>query len=206
MKRKVDFRLILITDRKLCTNLTSRISQACSAGIKAVLLREKDLEDGYLLALSKKIKVITGKTNSKLFISDRYDIAILSGAEGIHSPEKGITPQQLIKPVNLLIGRSVHSIASAQTAEKLGFDYLLFGSVYRTPAKIKYGAPKGLKKLKEVCDAVNIPVFAVGGINPKRAGKCLQSGAHGAAVIRELMLSDNIKKTVNEFKDEMGEL
>ena len=206
MKRKVDFRLILITDRKLNNNLPLCISKACTAGVKAVMVREKDLPANELLSLSKNLKTITGKTKTKLIINDRYDIALLSGADGVHSPENGITPKQISQPDKFLIGRSVHSTASAKEAEKLGFDYLLFGPVYRTPAKIKYGSPMGLKKLKEVCGSVNIPVFAVGGINLKRAKKCMLTGAFGIAVIREIMLSGNIKHTVKEFKDEMGDL
>jgi len=204
MKRKVDFRLLLITDRNLNSNLPLCISEACTAGIKAVMIREKDLQANMLLALSKQIKAVTGE--STLIINSRYDIALLANADGVHSSEGGIKPVQITIPNNLLIGRSVHSVSSAKKAEMLGFDYLLFGPVFNTPAKLRYGSPMGLKKLNEVCESVNIPVFAVGGINPKRAKKCLQAGAYGAAVIREIMLSENIKQTVKEFKDAMGEL
>jgi thiamine-phosphate pyrophosphorylase len=203
MKRIVDFRLLLITDRKLCADLQNCISQSCSAGVKAVQIREKDLAAGELLTLSKKIRNVTG--NSKLIINNRYDIAILAGADGVHSPEKGITPSQ-IKDYNLLIGRSVHSVSSAIEADRLGFDYLLFGPVYQTPAKVKYGSPQGLDALKLICESVKIPVFAVGGINPNRAKKCIQAGAYGAAVISEIMKSEDIIKSVQEFKSVMGEL
>jgi len=203
MKRNVDFHLILITDRKLCKDLHVCIAEACSAGIKAVQLREKDLFVNELLALSKKIRAITGK--SKLMINDRYDLALLADADGVHSPEKGVLPSQ-IKNNKFLMGRSIHSPSSAVEAEKLGFDYLLFGPVYKTPSKLKYGLPQGLDELKKVCESVNIPVFAVGGINPKRAAKCMQAGSHGVAVIREIMQSDDIIKKVCEFKNEMGEL
>lgn len=206
MKRKVDFRLILITDRKLCGNLPERIFKACSAGVKAVMLREKDLTASELLVLAKKINTVTKRSKSKLIISSRYDVALLSGADGVHSPEKGIQPGQIKQNKRILSGRSVHSLRAAVEAEELGFDYLLFGPVFRTPAKVKYGPPMGLKKLSNICTAVSIPVFAVGGINPKRAKKCIEAGAYGAAVIREFMLSCNINKTVKEFKDEMGAL
>ena len=89
-------------------------------------------------------------------------------------------------------------------AEKDGFDYLMFGPVFRTPAKIKFGKPQGLKKLNQICSAVNIPVFAVGGINPARVKKCISAGAYGVAAIREFMKTKDLRKTINDFNKEFG--
>jgi len=205
MHSRIDFKLILITDSNLNKNLIRVISEACKAGVKAVQVREKNISAKELLKLSKKIRTITNKTKARLLINDRYDIALLADADGLHTPEKGINPLQL-KNNKLIIGRSVHSLISAVEAEKLGFDYIIFGPVFRTPAKIKYGSPQGIKNLKQVCGTVKIPVFAVGGINPLRSKKCINAGAHGVAVIREIMNSKNIRKTVNEFKASMGNL
>jgi thiamine-phosphate pyrophosphorylase len=199
MKSKVDFRLLMITDRKLCKNLPDRIAAACNAGVKAVLFREKDSSSKDLRLLWKKIKTITSRSKVKLIFNTDQLSAALSFADGFHLPECELLHLKPFKKYNSLAGISVHSKDNAIIAEKMGFDYILFGPVYRTPAKVKYGPPMGLKKLKEVCNSVKIPVFAVGGIDPVRAGKCIQNGAYGVAVIRELMLTDNIKRTVNEF-------
>jgi thiamine-phosphate pyrophosphorylase len=207
-KKKVDFRLLVITDRKLCRNLPEKISQACNAGIKAVLIREKDISRDGLINLIKKIKPITSKSNTKLFIHNMTLTTFLLGADGNHLSEKELLhlSTTIIGMSNFISGVSVHSVKNAIKAEKLGFDYILFGPVFQTPAKIKYGSPQGLARLKDVCSSVNIPVFAVGGITPQRVKKCLSSGAHGVAVIGAIMKSTNIKKTANEFKAELGTL
>jgi thiamine-phosphate pyrophosphorylase len=205
--RKINFRLILITDRKLCRNLPEKISQACNAGLKAVLVREKDISRAGLNSLVGKILTITTKSNTKLLIHTGALKAFLSGADGYHLPEKELLHLHTTKKkIKLISGISVHSVKNAVRAEKLGFDYILFGPVFRTPEKIKYGPPQGRDKLKEVCSSVNIPVFAVGGITPKRIKKCLDSGAHGVAAIRQFMTSQNIKRTVKEYERELGSL
>jgi thiamine-phosphate pyrophosphorylase len=204
---KPAFRLLLITDRKKCRDLKRVISFACGAGVKAVQLREKDISAVELLFLSKELRRITKSNSAKLIINDRLDICILSNADGVHSPEKGFFPHQ-IKKYNskLLAGKSVHSIDSAIKAEKNGFDYIIAGPVFRTASKIKYGKPLGLQTLKQICESVNIFVYAVGGINPIRAKRCISKGAYGVAVISEIMKVKFVKQKVREFEKAMGGL
>jgi thiamine-phosphate pyrophosphorylase len=207
-KPVIDFKLILITDRINTQNpFLSFIKIACNLGIKAIQLREKELESRKLLELANSIRKITSKTKTLLIINDRIDIALLSNADGIHSPVNGLTPTDVIKyKNNLLIGKSVHSKSTAIQSEKSGYDYLILGPVFATPSKKKYGKPLGLSLLKEICKSVNIPVFAVGGITPDRAKKCVDAGAYGVAVIRSLMNSGNLQMTINEYKLNLGSL
>lgn len=204
----IPFKLLFITNSKLSNkNLIEITKKACFYGLKAVQVREKNMSSKDLLKLAQSIRLITDKYNSSFIINDRLDIALLTKANALHVPANGI-PLNLIRKLALrmLAGKSVHSLSDAIKAQKEGYDYLLFGPVFRTPAKIKYGSPQGLEKLKKICKAVNIPVFAVGGITPKRTKACLQSGAYGVAVIRAIMKSSDIKKTIDEFKIGLGEL
>jgi thiamine-phosphate pyrophosphorylase len=209
MVNKIDFRLLLISDRKLCKHKSFEVKAniAFSSGVKAIQLREKDLSSSELLTLAKKLKKAAQKHSVKLIINDRLDIALLSKADGIHSPENGIKTKD-VKKFNkkLIAGKSTHSVKSAIAAENNGYDYIITGPVFRTASKIKYGKPLGLSLLKEICHSVKIPVFAVGGINPERAEKCIKAGAHGVAVISAIFKSKNIKKTVLEFKKSLGGL
>jgi thiamine-phosphate pyrophosphorylase len=209
MRNKIDFRLLLITDRKTCKNksLEKAVKKACLAGLKAVQLREKDLPAADILKLAKKIRNLTRKQHTKLIINDRLDIALLSNADGIHSPENGVQPSHIKTfTKKIFIGKSTHSLKSAKQAEENGYDYIIFGPVFRTKSKVKFGKPKGIGTLRKVCEAVNIPVFAIGGITAARAKRCLDAGAHGAAVISAVLKSDNIKKTMHEFKRALGGL
>lgn len=199
---------MVITDSSLCKgSFDDRLRELFRCRVKAIQLREKSLPAAEVLMSAKKASNTALKYDSLLIVNDRIDIAKLAGCRAVHSPSKG-TPNNMIKSYipNSLSGKSVHSVSEAVKAEKEGFDYLLFGPVYRTPAKVKYGKPQGLFNLSTVCDAVNIPVFAVGGINPARAAKCLQAGAYGVAGIRDFMKSNNIKKTVSSYRKVLGSL
>jgi thiamine-phosphate pyrophosphorylase len=209
MDNKIDFRLLLISNRNQCKNklLVETANIAFSAGIKAIQLREKDLSSSELLTLAKKLRKASLKHSVKLIINDRLDIAILVKADGVHSPEKGIQAKDVKRfNKNLIAGKSTHSVKSAIEAEIKGYDCIIAGPVFRTASKIQYGKPLGMPLLKEICGSVKIPVFAVGGINPKRAKKCIDAGAYGVAVISAIFKSENIKKTVLEFKNSLGGL
>jgi len=205
--RKIDFKLIVITDFSLYNgDPVSLVSKISSSGVKVIQLREKTLPTVRLLELAKKIRSRI-KKHTSLIINERLDIAILSDAHGLHSSESGVLPDQLKKySGRFLLGKSVHSLNGAMKAEKDGYDYLIFGPVFRTPAKIKYGKPQGLRSLAKVCQSVKIPVYAVGGITPNRIKKCLDSGAYGVAAIRQFMRSQDIKQTVKEYKQALGSL
>jgi len=206
-KNSIDFRLLVITDNHLAKDntLESIVEKCCGNGVRAIQLREKDISAKKLFDISKRLRKITRKHSAKLVINDRLDIALLSKSDGVHSPEQGIKAED-IRKINskLLTGKSVHSQTSAVEAERDGYDYIIFGPVFRTPLKVKYGKPQGLKKLKEVCQAVGIPVFAVGGITPDRSGRCIDCGAHGVTVIGAVFRSTDLKKTLREFRTSLG--
>ena len=204
---KLDFRLILVTDRKLVDegSLEGFINRCCIYGIKAVQLREKDLHDNELLSLAKRIRRVTRKSPAKLIINDRLDIALLCGADGVHSPVNGIPAKVISKfSKNLLTGKSVHSLAAAKEAEAEGFDYIICGPVFETQSKKKFGKPLGLDTLAKVCKTVKIPVYAIGGITPRNVKKCLLAGAYGAGVIGSIFNAEDLKKTIGDFKSAMG--
>jgi thiamine-phosphate pyrophosphorylase len=203
LNSRIDFRLIAITNQAICKdNFLKRLSLLSELGIRAIQLREKQLTTNKLFTLAKKVKQAINIRNTKLFINDRLDIALLVKADGIHSPSYGINCKY-IKPIStkLINGKSVHTLKEAIKAEKDGFDYILFGPVFETPGK---GEPKGLKMLNKICLSVKIPVFAVGGIEPKNARSCIESGAYGAAAIRPFMTGKNVKFIAEEFHNALG--
>lgn len=199
---------MVITDSSLSKgSFEDRLRDLFRSGVKAIQLREKSLPAAMVLDYAIKAGKAASKHDSLLIINDRLDIAMLSGSRAVHSPGRGIQNSVIKKFIkNSISGKSVHSVSEAIKAQKEGYDYLLFGPIFRTPAKIKFGKPQGLQKLKEVCSAVNIPVFAVGGINPQRASKCLQAGAYGVAGIWDFMASGNIGKTVSSYRKVLGTL
>lgn len=208
----IDFRLYLITDRKLITHHSSfipAVRDALKGGVKAVQLREKDLETRELLRLAYRMRDLTGRYGARLFINDRLDIAIAVGADGVHLTQQSIPVEVVRKAINssrithhasrFLIGVSTHSLKEAREAERGGADFITLGPVFRTPSKLRYGPPIGIKTLRKVSDNVSIPVFAIGGIKAGRIRKVKEAGAFGVAMISEVFKSDDIKRKIEEI-------
>ena len=202
--KKIDFNLYLITDRKLIADrcsLTAAVRKALKGGVKAVQLREKDMETRGLLKLAYKMRGITKEHNAKLFINDRFDIALAVHADGVHLTQSSVPVEAVRKVVKkkLLIGVSTHSMKEAKAAEKGGADFIAMGPVYRTPSKVKYGAPVGSGALEKVCGEINIPVFALGGVKSNRVEKVMETGVHGVAMISEILRAGNIREKTEEL-------
>jgi thiamine-phosphate pyrophosphorylase len=85
---------------------------------------------------------------------------------------------------DFLVGASCHSLDRAQRAADEGADYVFFGPLFATPSKASFGEPQGLARLEQVCQAIAIPVLAIGGITEKNAAACIAAGAAGIAAIR----------------------
>ncbi|HLH68791.1 MAG TPA: thiamine phosphate synthase [Candidatus Dormibacteraeota bacterium] len=118
-------------------------------------------------------------------VNARVDLALATGAAGVHLPERDLPvagARRLLGP-NRLLGRSVHSPIAAREAEGQGADYLVFGPIFPTPSHPE-GEPVGLEALKEIVQAVRIPVLAIGGLDAERAAICRSVGACGFAAIR----------------------
>ena len=172
-----------ITDRKqFKRDFEEQVKRMLSKGIRMFQLREKDLPDEELFYLAENMKNLLDGYDTVLLINSRVDIAVLTGAEGVHLPERSI-PVEAVKHKfpELIVGKSCHSIESAKKAEEAGADFITFSPIFETPGK---GKPVGLKKLKEVVDAVNIPVYALGGITEENIPEVLSTGAYGIAGIR----------------------
>lgn len=164
--------------------LTEQLKQIPRSMDCMVQIREKQLDAKQLFLLSLKAAAIASSTKIRLLINERADIALAAALQGVHLPEKSCPPDKL-RPFaqELIIGCSVHSPESALSAEQSGADYLLFGPVFDTPSKRKYGPPQGVDKLGTICRSTSLPVFAVGGITPKNIQQCKSAGAYGAAGI-----------------------
>jgi len=203
----IDFALYLVTDRKLTgyRSLEDVIEEACTAGVRAVQLRERDLNAEELFRLGKRIHLITRKYNTSLFINDRIDVAKAIGAEGVHLRETSLPvneARRLLEP-DMMLGVSVHSIENAIAAYDNGADFLVFGTIFHTQSKPGTIEPVGTDAIIHLTQKVDIPVFVIGGITPERTRVCIEAGAHGVAVISAIMESHNITETINQFKNQL---
>ncbi len=202
----VDFRLYLITDRRQCRagQLTEVLKDACKAGVRAVQIREKDLNPTDLFRLGSDVKEV----EARILINDRADIARALGASGVHLTERSIPPDEARKSLTdgSLIGVSTHDIEGAMRAQEHGADFVTFGPVFATESKFKYGPPVGLKLLEETAKRLRIPIFALGGVRPERVAECLDVGAYGVACISAVIAAPDVAKAVGSFEEVLGGL
>ena len=197
--------LCYVTDRHLLRSqqpsgaasteeLLVRIERAVAAGVDWIQIREKDLPARGLLELTRRAIAVTrqeANADTRVIVNDRLDVAIAAGAAGVHLGGDSIPVAEAVQwcragntPPDFIVGASCHDVQEAIAAERAGGNYIFFGPVYKTPAKIKFGAPQGAGKLAEVCRSVQIPVLAIGGIDQENMGTCSGAGAAGIAAIR----------------------
>ena len=176
-------------------NLVERASLALRAGVNWVQVRDKNLSARMLQVSTVDIRLIAQEVGARVIVNDRLDVAVAAQAGGVHLGRESLPVKEVAswrakekpsKPVlqDFLIGASCHSLEEARAAALDGADYLIFGPVFETPSKMKFGAPLGIEKLRAVCAETRIPVLAIGGIDLSNAGRCFEAGAAGIAAIR----------------------
>jgi thiamine-phosphate pyrophosphorylase len=178
--------LYYITDRRqLRGDLLEVIGRAVQAGIDLVQIREKDLAARELLELARAAAALVRGSATRILVNARADVALAAGAHGVHLPANSVPPADIRKlaPSGFLVGVSCHSEEEVLGAAQEGADFAVFGPVFETPSKSKYGPPQGAAKLRQACRVSGMPVYALGGVNLSNAAECFAAGATGIAAI-----------------------
>lgn len=183
--------VIAVSNRKLCTRpFLEQIEMVCRYNPQALILREKDLSESEYGKLGQEVKKICEKYQVTCIYHTFYQEAKNAGVRNIHLPLRKL--EELNEKDGQrdfdLIGASIHSVEEAKKAEKLGATYLTAGHIYETGCKPDL-PPRGLNFLKEVCQAVDIPVYAIGGIRleKQQIAEIQKAGARGACIMSEFM-------------------
>lgn len=197
------FRLYAITDRQLCAprTLYDTIHGLLDVGVSAIQLREKDLTDAEYIRLADPLCKLCHAYSAQLFINSRIEIAMSISADGLHLPGDSASLEKVIEQTNgcFIIGSSVHTLTEAKQRETEGADFITYSPIYPTLSKPDYGPAVGVKELQNVAEAVNIPIFALGGITPERVSECLNVGAYGVAVMSGVMSPENGERQAKAY-------
>lgn len=172
------YKKIAITNRKLCPDLLKQIKKLDISDYDYIILREKDLTiDEYTSLAEKAIE-----SSHKIVLHYYLDACEILNYKKVHLPFN-IFKREINRLNNFdIIGVSTHSIKEAVEAERLGASYITASHIFET--KCKEGlAPKGIDWLKEICENVSIPVYALGGINENNAQSCIDAGASGVCMM-----------------------
>ena len=180
--------VICITNRRLCAgDYLTRIARIAEAGPAAIVLREKDLPEAEYEALAEAVLTICHRYAVPCILHGFPETAAHLRAKALHLPLRQLQtlPADMRAQFSAL-GASCHSAQDAQLAASLGCRYITAGHVFATGCK-KDLPPRGLDFLQEVCRAVSIPVFAIGGITPARMPDVLDAGAAGGCMMSWFM-------------------
>jgi thiamine-phosphate diphosphorylase len=182
--------ICLVTDRRQLPDppedhLVRLVARAAEAGVNLIHIRERDLDDRSLFALTTRIVAAVAGCGTAVVLNDRADIAMAAGASGVHlrSDSAPTARVRALTSAGFLVGRSIHSPAEADAESATAVDYLLMGTIYPSPSKPSGTAIAGLPGLQAVCRRASVPIIAIGGISADNIAEVARTGAAGIAAI-----------------------
>ena len=200
---KQNMLLYAVTDRAWVgkQSLYEQVESALKGGVTCVQLREKELDDEAFLKEAVEIHALCQRYGVPLFVNDNVDIAIHCHAEGVHVGQEDMAAAQVRARVGegMMIGVSVHSVEEAQEAVKHGADCLGVGAAFATHTKTDVDVLPH-ETLKAICDAVDIPVVAIGGIHKENILQLKGTGVDGVALVSAIFAADDIETECRELK------
>lgn len=194
---------LIITKSELSYQEIAQI--AVKNNIRYLQLREKDLSDRELIAISREIMKITSGTKTKFIINDRADIAKIVDADGVHLGQDDLT---LVEAKSILgegkiYGLSTHSLEEAEEAIAQNPTYIGFGPVFPTPTKAKPDPAVGLDNIQEVVSTSPVPVVVLGGIDETNLQQVINAGAKNVCLVRYLMNCTDLEERIIKIKNRL---
>ena len=207
--KKINTRLYFITDS---TNFTEkeflfRVEEGLKGGATLLQLREKEKSTREYIELAQKVHNITRKYNVPLIIDDRVDVALAINAEGVHvgQSDMPVFVARKLMGEDKIVGATAKTVPQAEEAFRQGADYLGVGAIYPTTTKVKT-VLTSTQTLSQICDAVPIPVNAIGGLNKDNIDVLKGIPIAGICVVSAIMKAESPKKAADELIERAKEL
>ncbi|MBE5921867.1 MAG: thiamine phosphate synthase [Lachnospiraceae bacterium] len=198
--------LYAVTDRTWLRGdtLYSQVEETLAGGVTFVQLREKNLDEQSFYEEAVALKKLCAKYNVPFVINDNVEIAVAMDADGVHVGQSDMEAGDVRAKLGAdkIIGVSASTVEQAILAEQRGADYLGVGAVFPTGTKTD-AQNVSYETLKAICDAVSIPVVAIGGITKENIMQLSGSGICGVAVVSALFAQDDIAKAAAELKEKV---
>jgi thiamine-phosphate pyrophosphorylase len=178
------------------------LRQVVEAGVKIVQLRQKNSTKKELYLLALEFRKITGYHGVKLIINDHLDIAIASGADGVHLGQDDLpcAAARALAP-DIIIGVSTHNEKEIACAKRDGATYANIGPVFETNTKDLPMKPLGLEYVYRVSPKIGMPFTVMGGIKKENIASLAWCGAAAIAMVTEITAAPDIKKRIEELND-----
>ena len=202
---KKDLLLYAVTDRHWLNGRTlySVVKESLDGGVTFLQLREKELDEVHFLEEAKELQQLCREYQVPFIVNDNVDIAISMNADGVHVGQSDMEAGDVRAKLgpDKIIGVSAPTVEQAVLAEKHGADYLGVGAVFPTGSKDD-ADDVSYETLKAICEAVSIPVIAIGGITQENVKELAGSGICGIAVISAIYAQQDIRKASEDLKKE----
>ncbi|MBO5153084.1 MAG: thiamine phosphate synthase [Eubacterium sp.] len=196
--------LYAVTDRAWVgrETLYEQVEDALKSGVTIIQLREKELDEKTFLQEAKQLAALCHSYNVPLIINDNVQIALESGADGVHVGMEDAPVEQIRRQTlaDFIIGATAKTVEQAQAAERAGADYLGVGAVFPSPTK-QTAIRITNDQLKEICSSVSIPAVAIGGISLSNVDELSGGGMDGIAVVSAIFGAKDIQAATTELKD-----
>ena len=206
---KDDLLLYAITDRRNLDKKVffEKIEEALQGGVTILQLREKELDEDSFINEAIEVKKICRNHGVPLIINDNVNVALKSGADGVHVGIEDMPIDEIRRtvPDSFIIGATCKTVEQAQSAERLGADYMGVGAVFPSPTK-KNAVRITREQLKEICASVSIPAVAIGGISLENVDELKGGGISGIAVVSAVFSADDIQKAASLLKEKAKSL
>ena len=200
---KKDLLLYAVTDRYWLNGRTlyEVVKESLDGGVTFLQLREKKLDEEHFLEEAKELKKLCKEYKVPFIINDNVDIAVEIGADGVHVGQSDMEAGDVRAKLgeDKIVGVSAQTVEQALLAQERGADYLGVGAVFPTSSKDD-AVEVDHEMVKAICEAVDIPVIAIGGITKDNVQELSGCGLCGIAVISAIFAKPDIKKTTEELK------
>ncbi len=201
---KKDLLIYAVTDRSWLGEQTlyEQVEEALQGGATFVQLREKELAEEAFLKEALEIKELCHRYKVPFVINDNVELACKMDADGVHVGQSDMEAGNVRSLIgkDKILGVSAQTVEQAILAQKQGADYLGVGAVFPTGSKAD-AEQVDYQTLKAICEAVKIPVVAIGGIGRHNVSELLNSGICGVAVISAIFAADDIKSATTQLKE-----
>lgn len=196
-------RTYMVTGDAVDQLLMGQIGRALELGVDLVQIRRKTETARELQSLVVAVLKAFPEARERILVNDRLDVALAAGAGGVHLPASGLPTGSVRQsaPSGFLVARSVHSPHEAIRAAREGASFVVFGPIYSTPSKPGHPGA-GTDRLREVVESTSVEVFAIGGIDARRASDVARAGAAGVAGISVFRSAE----ALTELMKRLGEL
>lgn len=175
---------------KICSkSFFKAIDLAIESGVQLIQYRDKSDERGRIYQYAERLRELTAQSKVKLIINDEVDIAMAVAADGVHLGQEDfpVAAARSLLGAQAIIGLSTHSLSEALAAEKESVDYIGFGPIFSTETKSSDRLPLGIESISELCTKINLPIYAIGGIQLSHVQSILSAGATGVAIASALV-------------------